>query len=116
MSTQPAGILERIVESNDQLVRELEALRARVRNLEDDRRLPKEWYTLVDCARLKGVSESALREKWRQPLGGHGRRQIAGLWRWHRADVERWLLQDDAVLFDAYLREQAVVQPAPGAA
>lgn len=105
MKHEPAGILERLVESNEQLVRELAALRDRVRRIEDNERLPKEWYTLVDCARLKGVSESSLRERWRQPLGGRGRKQISGMWRWHRDVVLAWLLQGDEELFVAYARQ-----------
>lgn len=102
MNREPAGILERLVQTNEQLVGELTALRDRVRRVEDNERLPKEWYTLVDCARLKGISASALQVKWRQPLGGHGKRQIAGLWRWHREVVLGWLVQDDQQLFKAY--------------
>ena len=105
MKHEPAGILERLVVANEQFARELAVLLDRVRRIEDNERLPKEWYTLVDCARLKGVSESSLRERWRQPLGGHGRKQISGMWRWHRDVVVAWLLQDDEELLRTYGRQ-----------
>ena len=108
MNREPAGILERLVESNEQLVRELTALRDRTRRLEDQQLLEKMWYTATDCARLKGVSVSALSEKWRQPLGGHGKRQIAGLWRWHRDVVVEWLLLDDQELHALYAGDPRV--------
>lgn len=104
MKHEPAGILERLVESNAQLVRELAALQDRVHRLEDRELMEKAWYTLVDCAALKGVSVSVLRERWRQPLGGAGRREVGGKWRWHRDVVQAWLLQDDRELFAAYAR------------
>ncbi len=103
MNHTPAGILEELVESNGTLVRELTALRDRVAHMEEDKRLHQEWYTLPQCAALKGISQSSLREHtWLRPLGGRGRHQIAGWHRWPRDVVAAWLHQDDEELRRLY--------------
>ena len=98
-----AGVLERILEANEALSRQMDELRGQVGRIDSDKRLQREWYTLAECARLKGVSDSALRqERCLQPLGGAGRKQIAGWWRWHRDAVAEWLGQDDETLRRLY--------------
>ena len=47
-----AGLLEKLLEANESLVREVSSLQGKVARIEEDKRLPQEWYMSIGrCVR-----------------------------------------------------------------
>lgn len=93
------GVLEQIQEQQERILSNQEGILARLERVESHGRLHQEWYTLPECARLKGMSDTYLRNHVAlQPLGGIGRQTVNGLEKWHRLVVAEWLGQDDDTL------------------
>lgn len=86
-------IREEIREEIQEIIRE----GIRAEKLIQNERLTKEWYTLAECARLKGVSAPYLsKHPDRQPTGGKRGKTICGRKRFHISDVAPWLVADDS--------------------
>jgi hypothetical protein len=94
---EPEGLTEKVLYHQKRIMTELAGLRKKMD--EPDR----EWWTVPQMAKKKGVSPSWLQHNpWAQPEGGSTKKLIAGHMRCHWSVVSPWLVQSDDDLVRVY--------------